>query len=58
MENGSTLGTWLAYTAIVLFLRFLLALVLRPMALFSTLTFMPISRVTRWFLGLFGHGGA
>ncbi|HEY5416484.1 MAG TPA: hypothetical protein VIK41_16710 [Gemmatimonadaceae bacterium] len=58
MENGSTLGTWLAYAAIVLFLVFLLALVIRTMGLFATLTIMPISRVGRWFLRLFGRGGA
>jgi hypothetical protein len=58
MENGSTLGTWLAYAAIVLFLVFLLALVIRTMWLFATLTIMPISRVGRWFLRLFGRGGA
>ncbi len=58
MENGSILGTWLAYAAIVLFLLFLLALVLRTMALFATLTIMPVSRVGRWFLRLFGRGGA
>ena len=58
MENGSILGTWLAYAAIVLSLLFLLALVLRTMALFATLTIMPVSRVGRWFLRLFGRGGA
>ena len=58
MENSSSLGTWLAYAAIVLFLLFLLALVLRTMALFATLTIMPISRVGRWLLRLFGRGGA
>jgi hypothetical protein len=58
MENGSTLGTWLAYAAIVLFLVFLLALVIRTMGLFATLTIMPIARVGRWFLRLFGRGGA
>ena len=58
MENGSILGTWLAYAAIVLFLLFLLALVVRTMALFATLTIMPISRVGRWLLRLFGRGGA
>ena len=58
MENSSTVGTWLAYAAIVLFLLFLLALVLRTMALFATLTIKPISRVGRWLLRLFGRGGA
>ena len=47
MESGSTWGTWVAYVAIVLFLLFLLALVVRTMMLFSTLTFMPLSRVLR-----------
>jgi hypothetical protein len=58
MEGGSIVGTWLAYAAIVLFLLFLLALVLRTMALFATLTIMPISRVGRWLLRLIGRGGA
>jgi len=57
MENGSTLGTWVAYVAIVLFLLFLLALIVRTMLLFATLTIMPISRVGRWFLRLMGRGG-
>ncbi len=58
MEGGSIVGTWLAYAAIVLFLLFLLALVLRTMALFATLTIMPISRVGRWLLRLIGRGDA
>ncbi len=58
MEDGSIVGTWLAYAAIVLFLLFLLALVLRTMALFATLTIMPISRVGRWLLRLIGRGDA
>ena len=54
MESGSTWETWVAYVAIVLFLLFLLALVGRTMMLFSTLTFMPLSRVLRgveWLIG-------
>jgi hypothetical protein len=58
MENGSTLGTWLAYAAIVAFLLFLLALIVRTMLLFATLTIMPISRVGRWLLRLIGRGQA
>lgn len=58
MENGSTLGTWVAYVAIVLFLLFLLALILRTMLLFATLTIMPISRVGSWLLRLIGRGQA
>ena len=58
MENGSTLGTWLAYGAIVVFLLFLLALIVRTMLLFATLTIMPISRVGRWLLRLIGRGQA
>jgi hypothetical protein len=58
MENGSALGTWFAYVAIVLFLLFLLALILRTMLLFATLTIMPISRVGRWLLRLVGRGQA
>ena len=58
MENGSAFGTWLAYAAIVVFLLLLLALILRTMLLFATLTIMPLSRVGRWLLRLIGHGGA
>ena len=57
MENGSTWGTWLAYLAIVVFLAFVLALVVRTMMLFSTLTFMPVSRILRRVGRLFGRGG-
>jgi hypothetical protein len=56
MENGSTLGTWIAYVVIVLFLLFMLALVIRTMLLFSTLTIMPASRAGRWLLRLIGRG--
>ena len=58
MENGSILGTWLAYAAIVPFLLLLMALMLRTMALFASVTIMPTSRVGRWFLRLVGRGGA
>ena len=58
MENGSTLGTWLAYAAIVVFLLLLLAVVLRTMLMFATLTIMPLSRVGRWLLRLIGRGQA
>jgi len=58
MENGSTLGTWLAYAAIVVFLSLLLALVVRTMLLFATLTIMPISRAGRWLLRLIGRDQA
>ena len=47
MESGSTLGTWVAYVAIVAFLVFLLIVFARTMLLFSTLTFMPVARVWR-----------
>ncbi|HUQ79523.1 MAG TPA: hypothetical protein VM076_00220 [Gemmatimonadaceae bacterium] len=56
MESGTTWGTWLAYAAIVLFLALVLAFVIRTMMLFSTLTFMPVSRVVRRFVRLFGLG--
>ena len=56
MENGTLWGTWLAYIAILAFLILLLALIIRTMALFATLTFMPIARVGRWFWRLFGRG--
>ena len=57
MESGSALGTWLAYAAIVVFLLLLLAVFLRTMAMFATLTFMPLSRVGRWFARLFSRDG-
>jgi hypothetical protein len=56
MENGSTWGTWLAYVAIVAFLFLLLAVFLRTMMMFATLTIMPLSRVGRWILRRFGRG--
>ena len=55
MENGTTWGTWLAYGAIVVFFALVLALVVRTMMLFSTLTFMPVSRVLRRMARLFGR---
>jgi hypothetical protein len=58
MENGSTLGTWLAYVAIVAFLLLLLGVFLRTMFMFATLTIMPLSRVGRWLLRLIGRGDA
>ncbi len=48
MESGSIWGTWLAYAAIVAFLILLLAVFLRTMAMFATLTFMPVAHVGRW----------
>jgi membrane-anchored protein YejM (alkaline phosphatase superfamily) len=56
MENGSTWGTWLAYAAIVAFLLFLLAVFARTMMLFSTLTFMPLSRILRRVARFIGRG--
>ncbi|HET9013764.1 MAG TPA: hypothetical protein VFN38_18195 [Gemmatimonadaceae bacterium] len=50
METGSTWGTWLAYSAIVAFLILLVAVFVRTMAMFATLTIMPLSRVGRWCL--------
>ena len=58
MENGSAFGTWLAYAAIVVFLLLLLALILRTMLMFATLTIMPLSRVGHWLLRLIGNGDA
>ena len=58
MENASTLETWLAYAAIGVFLLFLLAVFVRTMMLFSTLTFMPISRMVRRVARLFGRGAS
>ena len=55
MENGSGWGIWLAYAAIVAFLLFLVFLLARTMVLFSTLTFMPVSRVLRRIERLFGR---
>jgi hypothetical protein len=56
MESGSALGTWVAYMVIVAFLLFLLAVFVRTMMLFSTLTFMPIARVLRRIARLVGRG--
>ena len=58
MEHGTVWGTWLAYTAIVAFLVLLLAVLMRTMAMFATLTFMPLARVARWFVRLFGRDDA
>jgi len=55
MENGSTLGTWVAYVVIVAFLVFLLVVFVRTMMLFSTLTFMPIARVWRRIVRTLGR---
>ena len=57
MEHGTTWGTWLAYAAIVVFLAVVLAVVMRTMMLFSTLTLMPVSRVLRQIARLFGRVG-
>ena len=57
MEHGTTWGTWLAYAAIVVFLALVLAVVMRTMMLFSTLTLMPVSRVLRQIARLFGRVG-
>jgi hypothetical protein len=58
MENGTVWGTWLAYAAIVAFLVLLLAVFVRTMAMFGTLTLMPLARVGRWLVRLFGRGDA
>ena len=55
MENGSTWGIWLAYAAIVAFLLFVLFLFVRTMALFATLTFMPLARIKQQIGRLFGR---
>ena len=56
MESGSSWGTWLAYAAIVVFLILLLAVFVRTMMLFATLTFMPLARVARWLGRVLGRG--
>ena len=53
MENSTSWGNWVAYVVIVLFLIFIVFLMARTMMLFSTLTFMPISRVLRRVQRLF-----
>jgi hypothetical protein len=53
VENGSGIGTWMAYVAIVAFLLFLVFLLARTMMMFSTLTLMPLSRVIRWLQRVF-----
>ena len=56
METGSSWGVWLAYGAIVAFLLLVLFLFARTMALFATLTFMPLARIRRQIARLFGRG--
>ena len=56
MENASSLGNWIAYAVIVAFLVLLVVVVARTMALFATLTFMPIARIVRRIERLFGRG--
>lgn len=56
MENGTTWGSWLAYAAIVVFLLFVLAVFVRTMMLFGTLTLMPIARIMRRLARVFGRG--
>ena len=53
METGSSWGVWLAYAVIVAFLLFVLFLFARTMALFATLTFMPLARIKRQIARLF-----
>ena len=53
MENSTSLGNWVAYVVIVLFLIFIVFLMARTMMLFSTLTYMPIARVFRRIQRLF-----
>ena len=55
MENGSSWGIWVAYATIVVFLLFVLVVFARTMMLFSTLTFMPLSRVLRGLERLIGR---
>jgi hypothetical protein len=55
MENGSSWGTWVAYGAIVAFLLLLLFVFARTMAMYATLTFMPLARVVRHIERLFGR---
>lgn len=47
MEGGTTWGVWFAYIVIGIFLALVLAVFLRTMMLFGTLTLMPIARVWR-----------
>lgn len=55
MENGSSWGVWLAYGAIVAFLLLLLFVFARTMALYATLTFMPIARILEQIQRIFGR---
>jgi hypothetical protein len=55
MEHASSWGMWLAYGTIVAFLLLVLAVFLRTMMLFSTLTFMPLARIARQIERLFGR---
>lgn len=55
MEQGSAVGTYLAYAAIVLFLVLLGLVLARTMLLTSVLLFAPIRRVWTWLVGGFGR---
>ena len=64
IESGPTIGTWIAYGVISLFLLALLLLFLRTAFLASTLLFMPAARALRAMLPgrlaaseLLGEGG-
>lgn len=54
MEQGSTVGTDLAYAAIVLFLVLIGLVLARTMLLTSVLLFAPIRRIWTWLVGGFG----
>ena len=56
MEDAAIGGNWIADAAIVVFLVLLVLVVARTMALFATLTFMPVARVVRRIERLFGRG--
>ena len=46
----------MAYAAIVTFLILLLAVVLRTLMMYATLTLMPLARILRWIERLLGRG--
>ena len=48
MEHGSTLGTWLAYGLIVLFLAVVVTLFARTVLLWSLLLLEPVRQLWTW----------
>jgi hypothetical protein len=54
MEDGTTIGVWIAYAAIVAFLVLLVLVITRTIVMYTLLTIMPISRILRRVPGMAG----